>query len=123
MMGFGADEASPYNNRVILLDPEFRKVGEYDLGTPVEDVAYAEGVCYALAGGTVYESTDWTTWTVSRRTELPKTQVDTDGRLVYQVSNGQLLASQDGVYFLPRVPGRERTLRSTRGPGAPCSAK
>lgn len=101
MMGFGADEASPYNNRVILLDPEFRKVGEYDLGTPVEDVAYAEGVCYALAGGTVYESTDRTTWTVSRRTELPKTQVDTDGGFVYQVSNGQLLASQDGVYFLP----------------------
>lgn len=117
MMGFGADEASPYNNRVILLDPEFRKVGEYDLGAPVDDVAYVDGMCYAKAGGIVYESADRTTWTASARTEFPGTRSDTDGALVYKVTDGQLLASRDGVYFLPLCPWTEEGIAVHRGTG------
>ena len=119
MMGQGADGASPYNSRVVLLDPSFHKVSEYDLGGQVTGVSYYDNTCYAQVGGgaeaAVYASTDGITWTLTDRNQLPQAtlapqgeQVRTfgagdvsDGQLVYRLTNGQIQCSVDGVYFLP----------------------
>ena len=119
MMGQGADETSPYNSRVVLLDANFHKVSEYDLGGQVTGVSYYDNTCYAQVGGgadaAVYASADGITWTLTDRNQLPQTtlapqgeQVRTfvsgdvsDGQLIYRLTDGQIQCSVDGVYFLP----------------------
>lgn len=130
MMGVGADETSPYNSKVIFLDRTFRKTEEHDLGAPVEDVACVDGVCWAKAGGKVYQSADRATWTATDLTALPTARTApgrqvkdladgdlTDGKLVYRASGGKLLVSWDGVYFTTLCPWTSADLEICAGQG------
>lgn len=118
MMGQGADGATPYNSRVVLLDPSFHRVSEYDFGAPVTGVSYYDNTCYAQVSTgadscVLYASADGSTWTAADRTQLPQAALApqdvrafapgdvSDGQLVYRLTNGQIQCSADGVYFLP----------------------
>ena len=69
--GTDGDTESPRNSVVTLLDEAFRPVGEYDLGSPVSQVACVDGVCYARAGDGIWRSEDGLSWTLSGLEQMP----------------------------------------------------